>query len=932
MAEVLARAYITVARVNDGVNGADAIHLALDQVVGSVPCGLLLQTSSPSNILYTTLTLYQGGKEIDMPAPTITLTSPQTGVVLDSTPGKSRRYKIIVYDHAGLSETVTFKVVYQNVEYSAVFTVNKLKPGDKGDDGTGISAVTSYYAISALTSGVTRANTTGWVKGVFQQPTAEKPYAWKYTETTYTNGKEATYTDCELIFTYNAGVNPNLLEDTDFRDDAHMGAWDTKLGTSWVDGVTPESDYSIGIVEQGLQGRNCFRGGTFLTAEKINYRAILRQPIITKLRPSTWYTLSYWLRVSADSMFYTPVSSGNYGFNGYDLYLTAGHTYRFAIRGYISAEAQAAGKVLWADINGPDGKWDFQKNIDISSTSSENKSLEFSDVPKTGRYTVRFYSYPNDGNTTQTVTIERAYIQDKTQQVGVYVHGGVVDTTVKGFVNGIEQTLGSEGDVYYGIDSIFRRYTYTFKTKATLPESTFVNFRLFPDCVASKESDGARAGISYADICMPKLEEGMMATGYVANEKSLVGDNGKNGIDGCVQRIFRTDTYMAGETYHNDSESTSNGLKFIDYMAEEDSSMATGWNIYQCKATHTGAATWAADKNQWVKVAVNAGSAFFTNLIAKNAKVKLLTGAQMIATENDGTPVAGVVNGDYPLWVGDEVDGKAEEAPFRVSRAGKMYSKDAEIEGKVTATSGKIGKFDINQGYLGNSELGLYLDDNEIIFNGDGLAEGLQAIIGAFFHAGQAGPYLGRFTNGRKISSGTNYGLYFAIANGRYNFAALGLGDIVMRGNVEGIALNSVSFTANNQSEIIDLSKGKYVVVNNRYSNNAVVLPSLLDFTMYLNPVLSDKPSFAFRLTIIADLGTNDFVIYGRNKLASGNSTPWNNENYPLLTTWDGQNWDKYELGAGDSMELMLVYDPSRTSTIGGYSTKWTARIINLQQ
>lgn len=930
MTEVLARAYITVARVNDGVNGADAIHLALDQVVGSVPCNLLLQTSSPSNILYTTLTLYQGGKEIDMPAPTIT--SPQTGVVLDSTPGKSRRYKITVYDNAGLSETVTFKVVYQNVEYSAVFTVNKLKPGDKGDDGTGISAVTSYYAISALPSGVTRANTTGWVKGVFQQPTAEKPYAWKYIETTYTNGKAATYTDCELVFTYRAGVNPNLLEDTDFRDDAHMGAWDTKLGTSWVDGVTPESDYSIGIVEQGLQGRNCFRGGTFLTAEKINYRAILRQPIITKLRPSTWYTLSYYMRVSSDSMFYTPVSSGNYGFNGYDLYLTAGHTYLFAIQGYISAEAQAAGKVLRADINGPDGKWEFQKIIDISSTASENKSMEFSDVPKTGRYTVRFYSFPNDGNTTQTVTIERAYIQDKTQQVGVYVHGGVVDTTVKGFVNGIEQTLGSEGDVYYGIDSIFRRYTYTFKTKATLPESTFVNFRLFPDCVASKESDGARAGISYADICMPKLEEGMMATGYVANEKSLVGDNGKNGIDGCVQRIFRTDTYMAGETYHNDSESTSNGLKFIDYMAEEDSSMATGWNIYQCKATHTGAATWAADKNQWVKVAVNAGSAFFTNLIAKNAKVKLLTGAQMIATENDGTPVAGVVNGNYPMWVGDKVDGKAEEAPFRVSRAGKMYSKDADIEGKVTATSGKIGKFDINQGYLGNSERGLYLDDNEIIFNGDGLAEGLQAIIGAFFHAGQAGPYLGRFTNGRKISSGTNYGLYFAIANGRYNFAALGLGDIVMRGNVEGIALNSVSFTANNQSEIIDLSKGKYVVVNNRYSNNAVVLPSLLDLTMYLNPVLSDKPSFAFRLTIIADLGTNDFVIYGRNKLASGNSTPWNNENYPLLTTWDGQNWDKYELGAGDSMELMLVYDPSRTSTIGGYSTKWTARIINLQQ
>lgn len=362
MAEVLARAYITVARVYDGTDGADAIHLALDNIVGSVPCNLLLQTFSPSNILYTTLTLYKGATPIDMGTPAFEVSS-GIAVNIVSTSSYSIKYKIQVWDTAALTETVTFKVIYQGVEYRAVFTVNKLKPGD---EGTGIASVNSYYAISTLPSGVTRKNTSGWKPGTFQQPTAEKPYAWKYTETTYTNGKEATYTDCELIFTYNAGVNPNLLEDTDFRDDAHMGAWDTKLGTSWVDGVTPESDYSIGIVEQGLQGRNCFRGGTFLTAEKINYRAILRQPIITKLRPSTWYTLSYWLKVGCDSLFYTPVTSGQYGFNGYDLYLTAGHTYLFSIRGYISAEAQAAGKVLRADINGPDGKWDFQKIIDIT--------------------------------------------------------------------------------------------------------------------------------------------------------------------------------------------------------------------------------------------------------------------------------------------------------------------------------------------------------------------------------------------------------------------------------------------------------------------------------------------------------------------------------------------------------------------------------------
>ncbi len=952
MTEVLARAYITVTRVNDGINGADAIHLALDQVVGSVPCNLLLQTSSPSNILYTTLTLYQGGKEIDMPAPTITLTSPQTAVVLDSTPGKSRRYKITVYDDAGLSETVTFKVVYQNVEYSAVFTVNKLKPGDKGDDGTGISAVTSYYAISALPSGVTRANTTGWVKGVFQQPTNEKPYAWKYIETEYTNGKASTYSDCELVFTYRAGVNPNLLEDTDFRDDAHMDVWNTKLSIAWQPGVTQGEEYNGGILLQDLQGRNAFRGGTNYAADKIRYKAILQQPIIAKLRPSTWYTISYWLKIGCDSLFYTPVTSGQYGFNGYDLYLTAGHTYQFTIRGYISAEAQAAGKVLRADINGPDGKWDFQKIIDISSTSSENKSMEFSDVPKTGRYTVRFYSFPNDGNTTQTVTIERAYIQDKTQQAAVYVHDALIDAAVKGFVDGTENPLKVDGAVSYGANGAYQLHTYTFKTKASLPESGWVNFRLYPSPVIGRESDGQNGGFTYADICMPKLEEGMMATGYLSNEKSLVGDKGKDGIDGCAQRIFRTDTYMAGETYHNDSESASNGLKFIDYMAEEDSTMTTGWNFYQCKSTHMGAATWAEDKSQWVKVAVNAGSAFFTNLIAKNAKVKLLTGAQMIATENDGTPVAGVVNGDYPLWVGDKVDGKAEEAPFRVSRAGKMYSKDAEVEGKIIATSGLMGGFSIGNKHIGvvtityeedkdgnlqqvvkDDNKGLFLYDYMIGFNGDRR----QAIFGTWHNLGQ--PMLCRlidtFTdttvNGVKYGLLPKYGIVFDIENALYhrNFAFAGKGNGVLNGVIDGYGFDKITLTANNTYYDTSIRNSNRLFVNSKASSSGIVLPRLSEMRTALS--IDDTTPFVFRLTVIADIGSNDFKVLGRNTTESTGSG-WNNEDYPVMVTWDSHVWGENEIGASDSMEFLLVYDPSRTDKLGGFTTKWTARIINLQQ
>ena len=36
-------------------------------------------------------------------------------------------------------------------------------------------------------------------------------------------------------------------------------------------------------------------------------------------------------------------------------------------------------------------------------------------------------------------------------------------------------------------------------------------------------------------------------------------------------------------------------------------------------------------------------------------------------------------------------------------------------------------------------------------------------------------------------------------------------------------------------------------------------------------------------------------------------------------------------MGKGDTLELLLVYDPDSTETLNGWPTKYTARIINKQ-
>lgn len=64
--------------------------------------------------------------------------------------------------------------------------------GNPGDDGTSVSSVTSYYLISASSSGVTT-NTSGWSTSMVN-PTQSKPYLWSYLKTTYSNDKTSSST------------------------------------------------------------------------------------------------------------------------------------------------------------------------------------------------------------------------------------------------------------------------------------------------------------------------------------------------------------------------------------------------------------------------------------------------------------------------------------------------------------------------------------------------------------------------------------------------------------------------------------------------------------------------------------------------------------------------------------------------------------------
>lgn len=388
--------------------------------------------------------------------------------------------------------------------------------GSKGEDGFGYEYIYKRTATEIAPDTPTAVSQndgfvpSGWTddpSGV----SAEYPYEWlcyrKQTDGVWGafKGSFSDPTKASLWGKYAVMTNLNMLEGTGFQNNDVLRAWDVVNQVSPKSGVTV-NDYNIGILtgSDGFQGRNAFRGGTKYSLKSINYKEILRQPIRQKLKPSTWYTLSYWARCGGDSFMYEDIVGSAYPFQTYDIYLTTGKKYQMSIQGFISPDAANAGKTLRVYINNT--TWSWSKMVEINSTANTTASIEFDDVPSDGEYKIGAYSYPNTTPAVD-VTVRRLYLVCLTKQTVTYVYPSCIDTTVKGFVDGVEKTISSDGATNLGWGH-WAFHTFTFKTKATLPTAEqYVLFRLMPALTE-------KGNIYCTDICMPKLEEGKEATPY----------------------------------------------------------------------------------------------------------------------------------------------------------------------------------------------------------------------------------------------------------------------------------------------------------------------------------------------------------------------------------------------------------------------------------
>ena len=154
------------------------------------------------------------------------------------------------------------------------------------------------------------------------------------------------------------------------------------------------------------------------------------------------------------------------------------------------------------------------------------------------------------------------------------------------------------------------------------------------------------------------------------------GEPGKNGLQGC---ILRQSEWAKGIEYRNDEALTS-GTRYLDIAIVTTG--ANTFNAYKCLKTHTSSDSIpVTNTTYWQKF--NSLVPVYTPLImAQNAILRFMQGNQLLIMKGDNkTVAAGLVGGDYPLWVGATTP---NDAPYKVSIAGKLYAAGAVISGDST--------------------------------------------------------------------------------------------------------------------------------------------------------------------------------------------------------------------------------------------------------
>lgn len=485
----------------------------------------------------------------------------------------------------GITETYKYEWVCVRTKPSGTDTWSAFstpviwaKWGDKGTDGDGTEYIFQRTEVEKApskpnaTSSAVGFVPTGWTdepSGV----SADYPFEWVSVRHK-TNGSWGFFSTPTLWNNY-VVWNPNLLEQTEFESIDRLDKWDVVSCNHGGSGI----DTSIAHINtSGVDGHNCFYDANTKRNDESVYKEVLRQVLQSsttkKLKPSTWYTLSFWAKCGTNTLTVNETSSA-YGFAQRTLYLRSGRKYTFSFNGRIDAQAKSDGKELRCFI-WQDG-WKWQKEISVSNTYNTTTSISFDDVPADGVYHFAAFLYDSTDPRTGKATLNWVRILETGGTIfSTYVFPSAIDTT-KVFVDGVQynNTIGADCVVDYPTYTAWKKHTITFKTKASFANTEYVLFRLQPIIIEGNSQ--------YLYICMPKLELGKVATAYDANSNDNRPDYqeyrfAKNGSRNSAPSLVKTDAEPNGWTTVQPSVGTLEYLWMIVAKKSGTGALLENWS------------------------------------------------------------------------------------------------------------------------------------------------------------------------------------------------------------------------------------------------------------------------------------------------------------------------------------------------------------------
>lgn len=746
------------------------------------------------------------------------------------------------------------------------------KPGAGGEEGNGISSQTTYFIATDKMKVASYSSVTGW-STTFPTATEQKPYVWKCVKTTYTKSG-TTYSTPELITTYHSGDNANIIDNAAFTSAGNMTAWALQSQYQALSGKQVPSDKGAIDPTNKKDNRNSYHDTCKATGATIIMKEVLRQVIhkpgtINKLAAGQWYTFSFWAK-GRQKVIPINETSSSYGFAERSLYLVAGRTYNITIVGKCSQDAVNNGKELRTYIY----KSDWSESAYTSTDSTIVTGIRMTFTPKkTGEYKLNSYMYNQDYPRTGTVTVYQYEITDGLD-ITTFIYPTAVDTNTKMIVDGTEKAATpSDLGVSWALTNEWKRHTVTFKTKESMnSDEQAVLFRLQP--TPNEEA--------YREvwICMPKLESGMFATGFVDGIDDL------RGIPGLIER---TSEWAAGVEFHND-ENLTGGIRYLDLVTVTDNTTGK-FELYQCRVTHTSTAANAPSDNsaEWLKL--NQMRPIYTPLIvAKNAVLRFSQTNRILIT-NSKDKVQGCFGGvedeanGYPLWIGAIT---AADAKFKVKYGGQLEASEVNITGTINATSGTFNNVTINSGKIagftirGNSLTNTpWENDASIVFRNDN-KNCFAGIGGNVLPAATGLRAVARFENEDKTDQWglcRNYAMYLSAKNGRYNYAFYGTGSGILNGSIVGYAFETIEANkANTCFEISPTKTLKYIAIMSNKSAT-IGLPSLTSLCSFLG--ISKGSEFSVELGLTIELsGSKYTMIYGKTDKVNNMNT----DEFPIVS------------------------------------------------